>query len=49
MLQEILFVKEFYANAEHYGVSDTKTKVFIANSVVTNKAQNENNTFVLNG
>ena len=48
-LQEMIFVQEFYANAERYDVSDTKTKVFIANSVVSNETWNENSTFVLNG
>ena len=48
-LQEMIFVQEFYANAERYDVSDTKTKVFIANSVVSNEIWNENSTFVLNG
>ena len=48
-LQEMIFVQEFYANAERYDVSDIKTKVFIANSVVSNETWNENSTFVLNG
>ena len=29
----MIYVQEFYANDEHYDISDTKTKVFIANSV----------------
>ena len=33
-LQEMICVQEFYANDEHYDISETKTKVFIANSVL---------------
>ena len=48
-LQEMICVREFYANDEHYNISDTKTKVFIANSVSSIEKWNENGTFTLNG
>ena len=48
-LQEVICVQEFYANDEHYDISDTKTKVFIANSVLSTEKRNENGTFTLNG
>ena len=48
-LQEMICVQEFYANDEHYDISDTKTKVFIANSVLSTEKWNENGTFTLNG
>ena len=47
-LQEMIYVQEFYGNDEHYDKSDTKTKVFIANSVFSTEKWNENNTFTLN-
>ena len=48
-LQEMICVQELYANDEHYDVSDTKTKVIIANSVLSTVKWNENGTFTLNG
>ena len=48
-LQEIICVQEFYANEEHFDISDTKTKVFIANSVLSKEKWNENGAFTLNG
>ena len=48
-LQEMIYVKEFYASGEHYDISDTKTKVFIANSELSTEKWNENSTFTLNG
>ena len=40
-LQEMIFVQEFYANDGHYDISDIKTKVFIANSVLSTEKWNE--------
>ena len=34
-LQEMICVQEFYANDEHYYISDSKTKIFIVNSVLS--------------
>ena len=48
-LQEMICVQEFYANDEHYDISDTKLKVFIANSVLSTEQWNEHGTFTLNG
>ena len=45
----MICVQEFYANDEHYDISDTKTKVIIANSVLSTENLNENGTFTLNG
>ena len=42
-LQEMICVQEFYAN------DDTKTRVFIANSVLSTEKLNENGTFTMNG
>ena len=45
----MICVQEFYANDEHYDISDTKIKFFIANSVLSTEKWNENGTFTLNG
>ena len=47
-LQEMICVQEFYANDEHY-ISDTKTRVFIVNSVLSTEQWNKNGIFNLNG
>ena len=48
-LQEMTCVQEFYANDEHYDISDTKTKVVIVNSVLSIEQWNKNGIFNLNG
>ena len=48
-MQEKICVQEFYANDKHYDLSDTKTKVFIANIVLSTEKWNGNGTFTLNG
>ena len=48
-LQEMICVQEFYANDEHYDISDTKIKVFIVNSVLSTKQWYKNGIFNLNG
>ena len=40
-------VQGFYANDEHYDLSDTKTKVFIDNSVLSTETGNANSKFTL--
>ena len=47
-LQEMICVQEFYANDEHY-ISDTKTRDFIVNSVLSTEQWNKNGIFNLNG
>ena len=48
-LQEMICVQEYYADDEHYDISDTKTKVFTVNSPISTEKWNENCVFYLNG
>ena len=48
-LQEMICAQELYANDEHYDISDTKTKVFIVNSVLSTEQWNKNGILNLNG
>ena len=44
-LQEKICVQGFYASGEHYDISDTQTKVFIVNSVLSTEQWNKNGIF----
>ena len=48
-LQEMLYIQELYTDDENYYISDTETKVFIANSSISTETWNDIKVFNLNG